>query len=162
MKEKFTGKGQTMTMKRVFDAPLDRVWEAWTDPELLRKWWGPRHFDNPTCEWDARPGGKINVVMTADGSPELGSFKDMKAPMGGYFKEIVKREKLVFISTALGTNDEVMLENLNTVTFRDKGGKTEIIINVEVLDVKPAMMQALEGMGQGWSESLDKLVELLK
>jgi len=162
MTENITGKGQKMTMTRVFDAPRAKVWKAWTDPKLIQKWWGPKFFNNPTCEWDARPGGKIYVVMTAEDREELGSFRNMKAPMGGEFREVVPMEKLVFISTALGESGKVMLENLNTVTFEDADGskKTKMILNVLVLNATPEMMESLRGMGDGWSGSFDKLAEL--
>lgn len=60
------------TITRMFDAPRELVWKAWTDQKLIRKWWGPRGVTNPTCEWDARPGGKIDLVMLA--GKELGQF----------------------------------------------------------------------------------------
>src|SRR5437773_9992095 len=53
-----------LVLTRVFDAPREVVFRAWTDPERLAQWWGPRGFTNPRCEWDARPGGAIRVDMT--------------------------------------------------------------------------------------------------
>src|SRR5436190_8252782 len=52
-----------LVLTRVFDAPREVVFRAWTDPERLAQWWGPRGFTNPRCEWDARPGGAIRVDM---------------------------------------------------------------------------------------------------
>jgi len=54
-----------LTLIRIFDAPRDLVFEAWTNPQHLAKWWGPDGFTNPRCEFDARPGGKIHIDMQA-------------------------------------------------------------------------------------------------
>ena len=48
---------------RIFDAPRERVFQAWTDPVHLQKWWGPEAFCNPRCEWEMKPGGEIRVDM---------------------------------------------------------------------------------------------------
>ena len=68
---------------RTFDAPRELVFRAWTESSLLARWWGPRGFTNPVCEWDARPGGKIYIVMRAPHGAEF--------PMGGEVREIVNR-----------------------------------------------------------------------
>ena len=52
-----------LRITRVFDAPREVVFKAWTDPQLLAQWWGPKGFTNPVCELDARPGGAIRVHM---------------------------------------------------------------------------------------------------
>ena len=59
-----------LTITRIFDAPRDLVWKAWTDQKILQKWWGPKGVTNPICEWDARLGGNIYIVMLA--GKELG------------------------------------------------------------------------------------------
>ena len=80
-----------LTLTRVFDAPRERVWDAWTDPKLLAQWWGPQGFTSPVCEVDARPGGALLIHMSGMG---------MLAPMTGIFKEVVKPERLVFTNNA--------------------------------------------------------------
>ena len=55
-----------LTITRVFDAPRDLVFEAWTDAKHLAKWWGPHHFTNPVCELDVRVGGAIRIDMRAE------------------------------------------------------------------------------------------------
>ncbi len=143
-----------LTITRIFDAPRELVFKAWTDPKLLQQWWGPNMFTNPVCELDPRPGGRINVVMRGpDG---------MDNPMGGVFREVVEPERLVFTSTAF--EDEAghaKMENLNTVTFTDLGGKTQMTLHVVVLHADEDMVFALSGMEQGWNESLDHLASLL-
>jgi uncharacterized protein YndB with AHSA1/START domain len=59
-----------LVITRIFDAPRELVWKAWTDPKHVDQWWGPHGFTNPLCEWDARPGVKILVHMRGPkGSP---------------------------------------------------------------------------------------------
>lgn len=152
---------RTMTLTRVFDAPRDLVFKAWTDPQMVQQWWGPRGFDNPVCEWKAVPGAKIHVVMRA--SDEIAKAIGMKDhPMGGEFVEIVPGRKLVFVTTAFeDEHGNAKLRNLNTVLFEDHDGKTKVTLFVEVQHAAPEMAPALSGMEQGWSQSLDKLAELL-
>src|ERR1700722_3962453 len=74
-----------LKITRVFDAPREVVFKAWTDPKLLAQWWGPKGFTNPVCELDARPGGAIRVHMRGpDGTVY---------PMGGMFHEIGNRSE---------------------------------------------------------------------
>src|SRR3984957_63515 len=78
---------------RIFDAPPEVVFRAWTAPERLKRWWGPKGFTNPVCEVDLRPGGAIRIHMRApDG---------VVYPMTGLFVEIVEPERLMFTSSAL-------------------------------------------------------------
>ena len=151
---KAIGVGHELVLERVFDAPRERVWQAWTDEKQVQQWWGPHGFDNPRCEWDARPGGRIYVVMRGFG---------MEHPMPGRFEEVVPPERLVFITEAfVDEAGKPQLQNRNTVTFTERDGKTYMRLHVRVLVATPQVAQALAGMEQGWSGSLDKLAALLK
>src|SRR5215831_12746573 len=92
-----------LTITRIFDASRDLVWKGWTDQTILQKWWGPRGVTNPICEWDARPGGKIYIVMLA--GKELGPVERTKWPMNGTFKEVIPQSRLVFLGGALDDMD---------------------------------------------------------
>ena len=127
------------------------VFRAWTDPERLKRWWGPKGFTNPVCEVDVRPGGAIRIDMRApDG---------VVYPMTGTFIEIVEPERLVFTSSALDNNGEPLFEVLNTVTFAEEGGKTKLTVHARVSKVKGEAAPHLAGMEQGWSMTLDRLAE---
>lgn len=156
-----TATNRTLTLTRTFDAPRELVFKAWTDPKHVAQWWGPRGFDAPKCEWDARPGGKIYVMMRA--SDEIAKAIGMKEhPMGGQFVEVAPPTRLVFYSTAFeDEHGNAKLRNRNTVTFEDRNGKTKVTVHVVVEHAAPEMAGALAGMEQGWSQSLDKLAELL-
>jgi uncharacterized protein YndB with AHSA1/START domain len=136
---------------RIFDAPREVVFRAWTDPVRLKRWWGPRGFTNPVCEVDVRPGGAIRIDMRApDG---------VVYPMTGTFIEIVEPERLVFTSSALDNNGEPLFEVLNRVTFAEEGGKTKLTVHVRVSKVRGEAAPHLAGMEQGWSMTLDRLAE---
>src|SRR5665213_1489963 len=85
--------GQEFVITRALAAPRDLVFKAWTDAQHIAQWWGPRGFTNPVCEWKARPGQAIHVVMRAPNGTDY--------PMGGEFREIVAPERMVFTSGAL-------------------------------------------------------------
>ena len=144
-----------LVLTRVFNAPRERVWKAWTDPKLMAQWWGPKGFTNPLCQLDLRVGGAIRVDMRwPDGRI---------SKMGGAFREIKEPERLVFTSTAFeGDEGNPDLENLNTVTFEEENGKTKATLHVVVIKATPAMAEALAGMETGWSMSFDKLTEFLE
>src|SRR5579863_642722 len=127
---------------RILNAPRELVFSAWTDAKHLAKWWGPAGFTNPVCRADVRPGGKIYIEMT---SPDGTVY-----PMNGMFKEIIKPEKIVFISGALDKNGNNLFEVLNTVTFVDENGKTKITLNAVVENISIEARPYIDGMNQGW------------
>ncbi len=148
-----------LTITRIFDAPRESVWKAWTDPELLKQWFGPRGVTNPICEVDARKGGKIYIVMEA--GPELGPAKGMRWPMKGKFDEVVPYERFVWTAGALDEKQDIMLENRQTVTLEDVGGKTKMTLHVAVIMVTKNAGQAIAGMSAGFNQQIDKLGEFL-
>jgi uncharacterized protein YndB with AHSA1/START domain len=146
-------KMQTMITSRIFDAPREVVFKAWTDPKQLQRWWGPKGFTNPVCEVDARPGGAIRIHMRApDGTVY---------PMIGVFHEVIVPERLVFTSSALDGNGNPLFEVLNTVTFAAEGAKTKLTVHASVSKVTGDAAPHLAGMEQGWSMTLDRLAEEL-
>jgi len=139
-----------LTITRIFDASRDLVWKAWTDQKILQKWWGPRGVTNPICEWDARPGGKIYIVMLA---------------MNGMFKEVIPQSRLVFVGGALDDVDrgsDTFIEHEVTVDFEDLGDKTKMNLHVVITKARgPKAPAALQGMTAGWNQQIDKLSELV-
>lgn len=142
-----------LTLTRVFDAPRELVFEAWTHPEHLIHWWGPAGFANPVCEVDARPGGVLYIVMR---SPDGHDF-----PMKGVFQEVVRPIRLSFTNLALDGSGAVLLEGVTTVSFEEQGHKTKVTMHTAMRAKVPQAAQALAGMDQGWSQSLDRLVAYL-
>jgi uncharacterized protein YndB with AHSA1/START domain len=148
-----------LTMSRVFDAPRELVYKAWTDQNLVKQWWGPNGVFTPVCEVDPRPGGKINIVMEA--GEELGDAKGMQWPMQGEFEELDEPAKIVFTANAINEG-KVVLEHRTTVTFAEQDGKTAMNVHVVVTKVLPGSEYAIAGMEAGWNQQLDKLVKFIE
>jgi len=147
-----------LVLTRLIDAPRERVWKAWTESSQFARWWGPNHFTCPVCEIDVRPGGRIYLQMKG---PE-GSPYSEPMPMEGEFLEVVPHERLVFVALAFPDGQGGWrIDNLNTVMLAEKLGKTELTLSVIVRKSSPEVAQALAGMKEGWSQSLEKLVRLL-
>src|SRR3546814_3185289 len=149
------GVGFTVTFPRRLAAPRERVFELWTDPAHLAKWWGPNGFTNPVCEFEARPGGRIHIDMTApDGTVY---------PMDGVVEETLPPERLVLRCTCCGDESgNPGLESVTTVTFHAEADGTRMELEARVTQMRDFAADALAGMEQGWSETLDRLAEALK
>ncbi|MFB3889630.1 MAG: SRPBCC domain-containing protein [Candidatus Bathyarchaeia archaeon] len=158
-----TPKSEVM-ITRVFDAPRRLVWKAWTDPETMKRWWGPKNFTAPIVEIDLRVGGKSLACMR---SPE---GKDYWST--GVYQEIVPMERLVMTdsfadekgnvvpATHYGMSKDFPRELLITVTFEKQNGKTTMTLRHGPTDKMSAADR--DGMEQGWNESFDKLEEELR
>jgi len=156
-----TSTERELVIERVFDAPRELVWKAWTEPEHFERWWGPKGFTTPFCKIDLRVGGTFLYCMR---SPE---GKDYWGT--GVYREIVPRERIVCTdsfadekgnvvpATHYGMNSDMPLEMLVTVTFEEHEGKTKLTLRHAGI---PAGADR-EGANQGWSESFDKLAEYL-
>src|SRR5688572_15941050 len=155
-----------LIINRVFDAPVEVVWRAWTEPDQAKKWWGPKNFTAPTIQIDFRVGGKYLFCMRGAG-PD-GKVQDFWST--GAYKEIVPNRKLVMTdsfadaegnvvpASYYGMSGDFPLELEITITFQEDNGKTTMILR------HAGMPAGQEGdlAKQGWNESLDKLAESLK
>ena len=146
--------GNELTLVRVYGAPRERVFQAWTDCALLAQWFGPRTFTVPTCESDPRPGGVLQLAMRGpDGT---------LYPMRGIWTEVVAPERTVTDTGAF--EDEAgqpQLKVITTTTFEEVGGMTRVTMHAQVTRSTGPATGAVMGMEQGWSESLYKLGDLL-
>jgi uncharacterized protein YndB with AHSA1/START domain len=136
-----------------FNAPRELVFQAWTEPEHIAQWWGPRGFTNPVCQWDPRPGKKIYVVMRAPNGTDY--------PMGGEFREIWPPERLVFTSGALDEKKKLLFEFLHTATFAERNGKTKLTLRSRVIRTSAGAGRYIGGFEAGMTQSLERLAELL-
>jgi len=144
--------GRQLVLARVVDAPRELVFKLWTDPAHMAQWWGPKGFTNPVCELDARPGGALRVVMRAPDGAEY--------PMGGFFRNVVEPEGLVFVSEAEDAEGKPLLEGITIVAFADYGDRTKVTVQASAAALAPEAVRMLEGMEQGWAQSLERLAEL--
>ena len=144
----------TVTLTRVFDAPRALVWRAWTDPKMLAQWFGPRGFTSSVPESDVRVGGGLRIVMHGpDGNDH---------PMKGVFREVRPPDQLVFTNVAVDKDGNHLLEGETTVTLTEKSGKTTLTLKTYAVGKVPIAPQMLAGMEAGWTQSIDKLEELVK
>jgi uncharacterized protein YndB with AHSA1/START domain len=153
-------------LTRLFDAPRELVFRAWTEPQHVARWWGPRGMTTPVRQMDVRPGGAYRIVMR---SPEGVDY-----PMKGIYREVVRPERIVYTADLSEhprewhdlvnpdrRKDEPFKEILNTITFEQQGGKTKVTIRMDFESEARRDSYAKLGMSQGWSQSLEKLDELL-
>lgn len=142
-----------LTITRVFDAPRELVWRAWTEPEQFAQWWSPDGFTIPVCEMDMRPGGHIRVVMEGFG---------MRSPSEGTVKELVEPERLAVLTGVQDDKGHTIFEVLQTVTLAEKGDQTELRIVSEVVSATPEAAPYLKGMESGLTQALGKLEHVLR
>ncbi len=133
---------------RTFNAPARLVFEAWTKPELLKRWWAPKSMGMSllSCEMDVRVGGSYRFVFPLDGGKTMAFF--------GRYIEVTPHSRLVW------TNEEGDGgEAVTTLTFEEKDGKTLLVL-LERHPSKEAVDEAI-GFGEGLRETFGQLDELL-
>jgi uncharacterized protein YndB with AHSA1/START domain len=157
-----------IVIMRVFDAPVDEVWKYWTEPELVKRWWGPKIFTCPVIKIDFHVGGTILSCMR--GSPAPGApVQDFWST--GTYKVIIPMKKIVVTDSFADEKGNVVpsshygmegfpLEMLVTFEFEEVDGKTRMTLTHSGLMNVDEKMR--EGMDQGWNESFDKVVEIVK
>lgn len=138
-----------IAMTRVFDAPRQMVFDAFSKPELLKKWFGPRGWSLTECTVDLRVGGGFRFVMQGPEGQRMG--------MRGVYREIAAPERTVHLETF----DEYPGESIVTSTMTEKDGKTTLValVRYSSKDIRDAVMHS--GMEHGAAESYDKLAEML-
>ena len=148
-----------IVIERVFDAPRERVFDVFTQPEHLQKWWGPKMFSVPISEFEARPGGKIFLGQRGpDGAMHYnaGVVREIERPsrlvFAIHFADAERRRVAPPAGTGLsGTWDQ---EIVSSVTFTADGRRTRVTIRVTRSGVTP---EWIEMARVGWGQSLDKL-----
>lgn len=137
-----------LVVRRTFDAPARMVFEAWTKPELFRRWWVPKSLGVSlhSCELDARTGGTYRLVFGDDASTKMEFF--------GRYIDVTPHSRIVWTNDEGGEGGAI-----TTVTFEEKGGQTLLVIH----DLYPSKEAADEGSGSldGMPETLEQLDELL-
>ena len=139
-----------LVITRLFDAPRDLVWKAWTEPDRMVQWLGPRGFTGTILKMDARPGGTYRFHLR---SPE-----DTDHWVQGVYREILEPKRLVYSwawTDAEGTPTGP--ETLMTVTFEEHDGKTKLTLHQAIFE----SVTARDAHRGGWTSSLDRLEEYL-
>ncbi len=139
----------TLTIRRTFQAPREKVFHAWMDPETLKKWWAPEGYGTPEAEVDLRVGGRYRLGMRK--LPDGEVFY-----LSGAFREISPPERLLYTWAWEQASMDVG-ETLVTIEFREAGPSTEVILKHELFPDEAVR----EHHNQGWNGCLDKLAKLL-
>lgn len=159
------GEKRDVVITRVFDAPVELVWKAWTDPEYLMRWWGPAGFTACQCKIDFREGGKFVFCMRAP--KEFQGGRDFYT--SGEYKKIVPLNLIEFTQglsdkdgnridpTTMGMPADFPKEIPSALAFRRVGNKTELIAT----EYGWAVGQMRDMSEAGLNECLDKLAEVL-
>jgi uncharacterized protein YndB with AHSA1/START domain len=155
---------EDLVVKRIIDAPLEMVWKAWTDPEQVKRWWGPKYYTSPWCKIDLREGGRYIFCMRAPS--DQGGQDSFTA---GAYIQIVPMERLEFTQgladseghpidpAQMGMPPDFPRELRTVVAFKAKGDMTELTITEYDWPVSQMFVYSLAGMHQ----SIDKLSESL-
>ena len=153
-------------MKRIIDAPVELVWKAWTEPEYVVRWWGPKHFTSPSAKVDLREGGTFLFCMQAP--PEQGGFVHYSV---GTYSKIVPQKLLVF-TQSLADKDGNRIDPTSVGMPPDFPAEihTEIVFDAIRPDMTELTITERDWiMGQmavysfaGMQQSIDKLAESLK
>jgi uncharacterized protein YndB with AHSA1/START domain len=153
-------------IERVFDAPRERVWQAWTEAERLKQWFAPTGFKTVHCKLDLRPGGTYQYCLRMpDGNDMWGRWA---------IREVSKPTKLVFVVsfsdekggiTRHPMNPDWPREMLSTVEFEAQGPKTKVTVTWIPINAGDTELKAFEdgrdSLKQGWGGTLDNLVGYL-
>ena len=154
---------ERMVVTRVFDAPRELVWKAWTDPKYVMQWWGPKGFTCPACEMDFRVGGKTLLCMRMPDGQEGWNAVE--------YHEIVLHEKIVssmYFSDSkgnkiepeeLGIEDEAIEGAYDVTLFEDIGnGQTRLTL----IGNEPMESAKESGQFEGWVETFDKVAAVVE
>jgi uncharacterized protein YndB with AHSA1/START domain len=138
-----------IVLTRVFDAPRRLVFEAFSKPELLKRWFGPRGYALVVCEVDFKVGGGFRFVLRGPDGKDMG--------MRGVYREIVPPERSVHMESF----DDYPGESQVTAVFMEQNGKTTMIATVLYPSKEVRDIVLKTGMEHGAAESYDKLAEVL-
>jgi uncharacterized protein YndB with AHSA1/START domain len=143
-----------LVLTRIIDAPLEKLFRAWTEPELLKQWFAPLPYTTPVAELDVRPGGSNLVVMRGPDGIDM--------PNRGVYLDVVKNERLVFTDAYTKAWEPSPKPFMTVIlTFERTGGKTKY--TARVLHWTVADREAHEKMGfyEGWGICADQLAALV-
>jgi uncharacterized protein YndB with AHSA1/START domain len=143
---------EQILITREFDAPKHLVYEAWTTPELVKRWWNAKRGEVTVAEIDLRVGGTWRYAMVTEGGFEVAFH--------GEFREIVPNERIVSTEAYEGVPNPDESASLNTVTFTEENGRTTLTILVEHKSKENRDAQIDSGMEAGLQDAMDLLEQV--
>ena len=143
-----------LVLTRVINAPREKVFKAWTDPELLKQWFAPRPYTTPVVELDVRPGGANLLVMR---DPQGNDF-----PNRGVYLEVIENERLVFTDAYTSAWEPSPKPFMTVIlTFENEGGKTRYTARARHWTVADREAHEKMGFHEGWGRCTDQLEALV-
>lgn len=143
-----------LVLTRLINAPREKVFKAWTDPELLKQWFAPLPWTTPSVQVDVRPGGANTVVMRDPNGQDF--------PNSGVYLEVVKNERLVFTDAYTKAWEPSQKPFMTVIlTFEDEGGKTRYTARVRHWTVEDREAHEKMGFHRGWGQCADQLEALV-
>jgi len=146
---------EQILITREFDAPRHLVWEAFTTPELVKRWWNAKRGEMTVAEIDLQVGGKWRYVMVTPDGFEVGFH--------GEYREVVPGERIVSTETYEGVPEDVSEEDattINTASFEETDGRTTLTILVQASSKESRDAIIASGMEDGLQDALDLLEEV--
>ena len=143
-----------LVLTRLINAPREKVYRAWTDPDLLKQWFAPKPYTTPVVEMDVRPGGSAYFVMRGPDGKDL--------PNRGVYLEVVPNEKLVSTDAYVKAWEPSEKPFMTLIlTFEDEGGKTRYTARVRHWTVTDREAHEKMGFHEGWGLCTDQLEALV-
>jgi uncharacterized protein YndB with AHSA1/START domain len=143
-----------LVLSRLINAPREKVYRAWTEPELLKQWFAPKPYTTPIVEIDVRPGGSAYFVMRGPDGKDL--------PNRGVYLEVVPNEKLVSTDAYVKAWEPSEKPFMTLIlTFEDEGGKTRYTARVRHWTVADREAHEKMGFHEGWGLCTDQLEALV-
>lgn len=155
-------KQKELTFERSYPAPVATVWQAWTQSEILRQWWGPEKTTVAECEIDPRVGGTIYVVTEA--GEAMGKYAGTRWPMKGTFTLVEENARLVYEARSWteGEEEGSTIHHTNELSMSEDDGITTVSLRISITQIGPKARMAAFGMKWGYEQQLDHLGEMLE
>lgn len=148
-----TAETHDLVLTRLIEVPREKLYRAWTEPDLLKRWFAPKPYTTPEAELDVRPGGASRIVMRSPDGQDM--------PMHGVYLEVVPDEKLVFTDAYLRAWEPSPKPFMTVIlTLEAEGDGTRYTARVRHWTAADREAHEKMGFHQGWGQCLDQLVEL--
>jgi uncharacterized protein YndB with AHSA1/START domain len=145
-----TSADRELVVSRLIDAPRALVFQAWTRPEHIARWWGPQGYTTIFCDMDIRIGGRYRFGMRSPEGTEHWKI--------GVFRELVEPDRVVFTFAWEAPDGTPRHELLTTVTFADQEGQTLLTLHQAVFETTDGR----DDHGRGWTSCLERFAEYMK
>lgn len=144
-----------LILTRLIDAPRDKLFRAWTDPDLLKRWFAPKPYETPVAILDVRPGGSNLIVMRGPDGVDI--------PNRGVYLEVVENERLVFTDAFVAAWEPSAKPFMTVIlSFQDEAGQTRYTACARHWTEADRETHEQMGFHQGWGICTDQLEALVR